>query len=197
MKTIILAGGKSSRMGENKALMKIDGVRVIDRIISEFTPVSEKIILIANDKTMYDGLQAELLEDAAPYAGQGPLAGIYTGLLAASEGPCIIVACDMPFASSEFGLKLIETLIENKRDAVVPVTEGQIHPLFAAYEASIAEKVKMVLNEGKRSVRSLLDQLNVEFFKMDTISETVWNMNTQEDYIEAVKIAERGGRNEL
>lgn len=184
-------------MGQNKALMKIGGSRVIDRIISEFAPVSEEMLLIANDREVYEDCPVILLEDEAEYKGHGPLAGLLTGLSAAKEGPCLVIACDMPFSSVQLGLELIKELVENKLDAVVPVTNGQMHPLFAAYDAVIVDLVKETLNEGKRSMKALLDQLNVEFLQVDKESAAVWNMNTIEDYIEAVEMAERSGHDEL
>lgn len=195
MNTIILAGGKSSRMGENKALMKVGGVRVIDRLIAEFTSVSEKIILIANEKLPC--IDLPILEDEKSLKGQGPLAGIFTGLAAAEQDLCLVVACDMPFASRHLGAKLVKKLLENNRDAVIPVVDGQMHPLFAAYNARITEHVKETLSEGKRSVKVLLDRLDVEFIEIEEDKVALWNMNTKTDYIEAVKIAEGTGRDEL
>ncbi|MCR2821306.1 molybdenum cofactor guanylyltransferase [Lederbergia panacisoli] len=186
METIILAGGKSSRMGENKALMKIGGKRVIDRIIEEFIPISEDVILIANEKIQQLDHSVIVLKDSEAFKGQGPLAGILTGLTAAKKGPCFVVACDMPFASTEMAKKLLHTLTEKNLDAVIPIAEGQIHPLFAAYDAGILSYVHETLKEGKKSVKSLLDRINVEYIEViDSLD--LWNMNTKEDYIEAKK----------
>ncbi|RST77015.1 molybdenum cofactor guanylyltransferase [Siminovitchia acidinfaciens] len=194
MNTIILAGGRSSRMGRNKALMKIGGTRVIDRIAAEFQPISEKIIVIANDPTQYKHLDAVIHEDEPVFTGEGPLAGIFTGLKAAGDGPCLVVACDMPFASAELGCELVSILLKNNRDAVVPVQENRIHPLFAAYDARIAKSVKETLEFAKRSVKALFDRIDVEYFPLKEKTEVVWNMNTMDEYIQAKKIA--GGREE-
>ncbi|MBS4206850.1 molybdenum cofactor guanylyltransferase [Bacillus sp. FJAT-50079] len=194
MKTIILAGGKSSRMGENKALMKISGMRVIDRLIAEFTPISEEIILITNDPSLYEGLPVTIVEDCPAYKGHGPLAGIYTGLSAVKNDLCLIVACDLPFASAQFGRALVNKLREKNSDAVVPQDKEQMHPLFAAYDPRIVEKAEQTLKDGKRSVKALLDQIHTEWFHIERDEKIVWNMNTQDDYIEAVKLA-KGGRN--
>lgn len=196
MITIILAGGKSSRMGQHKALMQIDGDRVIDRIIAEFRPISEKVIVIANDVKLYKNLNVLLLEDALSYRGQGPLAGIYTGLYAAGAGACLVVACDMPFASAELGCKLIDALGTRDRDAVIPRESGQIHPLFAAYNARIAQTAKATLEEGKRSVKALLDRLDTEYLDINE-NKAVWNMNTMEDYLEAAELAKGSGRSDV
>ncbi|MBS4218829.1 molybdenum cofactor guanylyltransferase [Bacillus sp. FJAT-49711] len=186
MKTIILAGGKSSRMGENKALMKIGDKRVIDRIIEEFIPISEEVFLIANEQFYQIEHSVMVLEDTEAYKSQGPLAGILTGLTAAKQGPCLVVACDMPFASADLAKQLVQTLIDKKLDAVVPIVGRQIHPLFSAYDARILTYVHETLKEGKKAVKSLLDRINVEYIEvMDSLD--LWNMNTKEDYIEAKK----------
>ncbi|MFS0644724.1 molybdenum cofactor guanylyltransferase [Siminovitchia sp. 179-K 8D1 HS] len=197
MITIILAGGKSSRMGQNKALMPIVGVRVIDRIIAEFRPVSEKVIVIANDAEPYQNLNVLLLEDAPSYKGQGPLAGIYTGLYTAEEGPCLVVACDMPFASAKLGCQLIDILEKNDRDAVIPTDPERIHPLFAAYNARIAEAAKAALEDGKRSVKSMLDRIDAEYVDVGEGIKDVWNMNTSQDYIKAAEMAKGCEENDV
>jgi len=187
--TIILAGGKSSRMGENKALMKIGGKRVIDRLIEEFIPVSEKVIVIANEELPLIDDSVIILEDSEAYKGQGPLAGILTGLTAVKGGTCFVVACDMPFASSELAMLLEHTLIEKSLDAVIPIADGQIHPLFAVYDARVLDDVISTLKEGKRAVRSLLDRINVEYIEIGK-SLDYWNMNTKEEYVGAKNIIE-------
>ncbi|MCJ8007855.1 molybdenum cofactor guanylyltransferase [Lederbergia wuyishanensis] len=189
MNTIILAGGKSSRMGENKALVRIGGKRVIDRLIEEFLPVSEKVIVIANEVFTLIDDSVLILEDSETYKGQGPLVGILTGLTAVKEGTCLVVACDMPFASRELATLLERTLIEKNLDAAVPIADGQIHPLFAVYQARILDDVISTLKEGKRAVKSLLDRLNVEYIEIGK-SLDFWNMNTREEYLEAKNIIE-------
>lgn len=197
MDTIILAGGKSSRMGQNKALMQVGGRRVIDRLIAEFEPVSKKIIVIANDVQTYKNLNVRVLEDEAAFRGQGPLAGIYTGLHTVGNGPCLIVACDMPFASAKRGCQLIDLLKKNDRDAVILRDSERIHPLFGAYNARIAEVAKAALEEGKRSVKALLDRIDAEYMIVDDGIRDIWNMNTMEDYIKAGELAKGSEKNDM
>ena len=191
MQTIILAGGKSSRMGQNKAMMRIGGVPVIDRIAAEFAPVSQKMIIIANDPEPYKNMKAVIYQDDPQYKRQGPLAGIYTGLKEAGEGPCLIVACDMPFASLKLGSTLISELKKYDYDAVIPIQQGQIHPLFGAYHSRIADEAKKTLEDGKRAVKALLDRIHVNYYTMDEETDAVWNMNTMDDYIKAAEAFER------
>ncbi len=196
MKTIILAGGKSSRMGKNKALMKIGPMRLIDRLIHQFKPISNELILITNERQLYRDVPATLLTDDPLFQGEGPLAGLYTGLSFVKEGACLIVACDLPFASARYGLYMVEQLRKNKRDAVVPMTKRQIHPLFAAYDAKLANKAKETLQRKKRSLKALLDEVNVQYVTMEQ-EQIVWNMNTMKDYDKAVRMFEGGNEFEL
>lgn len=197
MNTIILAGGKSSRMGQNKALMKVGGIRVIDRIAAEFGPESDQMIVVANDPAVYKHMDAVILEDEPAFKGQGPLAGIYTGLKEVGEGPCLIVACDMPFVSAGLGRELVSILKRSDRDAVVPIHEGRMHPLLAAYDARVSDIAKKTLENGKRSVRALLDLMDVEYFTIKEEVVDVWNMNTMAEYIHAEKLLKGERKNDL
>lgn len=192
VKTIILAGGRSRRMGQNKALMKLDGVRVIDRMIAEFKHVSDKLILIVNEPDIFKDVQAIVFTDERPFKGKGPLAGLYTGLTRANGGACLVVACDMPFASANMGASLVAKLQKNKVEAVVPVVNGQLQPLFAAYDAELVHIIKETLQNGKRSLRDLLDQVHVHYEQIEQETAVFWNMNTVEDYKKAHRMVERG-----
>ncbi len=192
VKTIILAGGQSRRMGQNKSLMKLNGIRLIDRIIGECLPISEKVILVSNHDL--DDIPEEVLivDDLSQFKGQGPLAGIWTGLTLAKEGACLVVACDMPFISKEIAQQFERVMMEKKVDAVIPIAEGRMHPLFAVYHTRIKDQVYQTLLNGKRSVQSMVSDIQVEFYPMDEHEGILWNMNTMDDYVQAAKMTDRG-----
>lgn len=123
---IILAGGHSSRMGENKALLKIGGRTVIERIADQLASVSAEMIIVANNQEDYQFLGLPMVSDH--WKGKGPLAGIHAGLLASNTQNNLIVACDMPFISVELGKILLKEL--DVRQAAVPEIKGRLHPLF-------------------------------------------------------------------
>ncbi|HEY4553448.1 MAG TPA: molybdenum cofactor guanylyltransferase [Bacillaceae bacterium] len=191
MKTIILAGGRSSRMGENKALMKIGSQSVMERLIAELSPVSEEIIIVANEKEYFLELGVKVVGDDPSFMGQGPVAGLHAGLSAAGAGPCLVVACDMPFAAAGFGIELIRIMENNGLDAVIPTENGRMHPLFAAYGAHVARQAEEALAEGERSVKALLSRLNTEYFEAEKNTPVLWNMNTKEDYVHILNWLER------
>ena len=101
---IILSGGKSTRMGENKALIPIDGVPIIERIHRLFQELFEEVIIVSNEKHLYKRLSARIVADLLP--DKGALGGLYTGLFFSSFHHAFCVACDMPFLNG----KLIEYL---------------------------------------------------------------------------------------
>lgn len=192
MHTIILAGGKSSRMGQDKAAMEVAGQRMIERLISEFQPVSQRVIVITNRPRAYRDVQAVVREDHPEFKGEGPLAGILAGLTEAGKGPCLVVACDLPFADIHTGMKMASVLQENSAQAAVPSEGGRIHPLFAAYDAGISGTIRELLTAGNRSVRALLETVHTVYWKVEDETDAFLNMNTMEDYIKALSMLEGG-----
>jgi len=196
LKTIILAGGKSSRMGQNKALLPIGGKSIIKRLAETFTPISDEVIIISNEPEKYNELDLSIFPDVKEFRGDGPLAGIYTGINAANVDHCLFLACDMPFASPKIGGYLTQILKNNGVDAVIPSHEGRIHPLFGAYHKRIHSVVKENLLNGKRKMSHLLNAVNAKIVEKQDIPEELqkeweycfWNMNTMEDYQKAVEL---------
>src|SRR3954453_3010010 len=114
---IILSGGKSSRMGTNKALLKINEKTNIERIADTLKLSFNDIILVTNHPEDYQFLGLKMVSDY--YPDKGPLAGVHAGLLSSTYDTNFIVACDMPFVSGE----LAEVLVQKcgDYDAVIPV----------------------------------------------------------------------------
>lgn len=198
--TIILAGGKSSRMGENKAFMEIAGLRVIDRLVNTFSAVSEEVIVIVNQLEDYTFLQdVQKLVDIETFRGNGPLAGIYTGLLAAKTDYCFVVACDMPFASGVLSQWLIQECKGGNNDAVIPCHNGRIQPLFGAYHTRISQQICNNLTAGERKMETLINSIHARIvetsdspahFQADW-DNVLWNMNTRSDFERAQQLANK------
>ena len=202
MKTtgIILAGGKSSRMGTNKALLTIDGKTVIERIVNQLDQIVDEIIVVTNQFHDYKFLQLPMVEDK--WKGMGPLAGIQAGLNASSTARNLVVACDMPFISIELGKYLLTQL--DQYQAAVPEISGQLHPLFAAYRKDICEAVSKSLSENQLRMRQLLHTIHVKIIENELLdslgisTEEIYffNMNHREEYHKAINIIkEKGGVN--
>jgi len=98
--SIILAGGKSLRLGRNKALETLNGKSLIEHVIERLRPLSSQLLIVTSQEfELPIACRAEMLVDI--YPGSGPLGGIYTGLRASRSSSSIVVACDMPFLNTE------------------------------------------------------------------------------------------------
>lgn len=192
---IILSGGKSRRMGTNKALLPISEKPSIEGIKEELDNLVDNIILVTNQPEDYPFLCLKKVNDH--YPGKGPLAGIHAGLIASDHEINLIVACDMPFASAQLGAILIENIKEY--DAVVPIIDGKMHPLFAVYRKKILKEIESCLDNDHLRMIHLLDKINVLYltehdlqaFNDESLAQIFFNMNHPEEYEEAKKWVER------
>ena len=191
---IILSGGKSSRMGTNKALLPFRQKTNIERIKDAVATLFDDIILVTNEPETYEFLGIKTVSDI--YPGKGPLAGIHAGLSASKYEENVVVACDMPFVSAD----LAEVLIKNLKhvDAVVPIIGGRQHPLFAAYQKKVVPEIESNLKENRLRMADLLEKVEVRFlegnellaFADGNLERIFFNMNHPEDYEHAKKWAE-------
>ncbi|MFC4769287.1 molybdenum cofactor guanylyltransferase [Effusibacillus consociatus] len=195
---IILAGGKSSRMGTNKALIPVQGATSIRRIRDEIRkgvpgieiafddmPVAP-FIIVTNDPDPYQFLGERTVRDR--YPGLGPLSGIHAGLESSSCDWNLVVACDMPMVTAEAARFLLEEAVASNVDAVVPFIDGQLHPLFAAYHKRCADQIEHMLNAGQLRMHDLLNRLHVRRVteadfpdEVDT-KRVFYNMNRPEEW---------------
>ncbi len=206
---VILAGGKSSRMGTNKALLPIQGLPNIERLRDELAArvphdgillasrVS-KVIVVTNEPDEYQFLGEMTVSDRHP--GKGPLAGIQVGLDASPSDWNLVVACDMPFASAEAGRFLLQQAMTGSAiDAVVPVIHDRLHPLFAAYHKRSAEKIEDMLIADRLRMIYLLEQLQVkqvterDFPSFIDVDRVFFNMNRPADWEQARQWISREG----
>lgn len=184
---ILLAGGQSSRMGTNKALLPIGGQQNIVRIIEELAGVFSPPILVTNQPEEYEALGLPMAGDV--YPGKGPLAGLHAGLLASPFEDNLLVACDMPFASSRLGQFLWSQL--EGYDAVVPYLGGKQHPLFAVYRKSSLPIVEDCLKQEKLRMFDFLKQIRVNEIHAENtpleidLEKAFFNMNRPGDYEQA------------
>lgn len=191
---IILSGGKSSRMGKNKALLPIGEQLNIERIVSELKPQFRDLILVTNDPENYRFLNLPTVSDH--YPGKGPLAGVHAGLQAASHEVNVIVACDMPFISAELATAMIGHI--DNYDAVVPVIDGKQHPLFSVFKKTCLALIEDRIVEDRLRMKHVLEELNVRYvteedfsmFDKKELQRYFFNMNHPNEYEEAKRWAE-------
>ncbi len=186
---IILAGGFSSRFGSNKALVKIGSDKLIEHILFRLEPLFEEIIIVTNDPLDYVDLGKTIVTDIVPH--QGPLGGIYTGLLFSRFDYSFVMACDMPFVNPDF----IEFLIERApgNDVVVPSFNDKFEPLHAVYNKRCLKHMKKLLDEKKRQVMMIFKRVKTlkvgeeTIRKFDPEMRCFFNINTVNDWEEALK----------
>ncbi len=155
---LILAGGDSSRMGQDKAALVLDGRTLLDCVTGTMQSVFPKVIVSVRQERA--GLSVPQVRDEA--LASGPLAGLVAGMEAAATPWLFAVACDMPFITPA----VIEYLAGQRADcqAVVPVVHGYPQPLAAFYSTSSLVVAKRILvGESKHSLRALLERLQVRY----------------------------------
>lgn len=191
---IILSGGKSSRMGTNKALLKINEKTNIERITDTLELSFNDIILVTNHPEQYPFLGVKMVSDI--YPDQGPLAGVHAGLNSSNHDLNFIVACDMPFVSVEIAEVLVQKC--GDYDAVIPVIHGVQHPLFAVFHKRVTDEVAKSIRAGRLRMKHLLDQLNVRYvtekdlqaYRSIDLERVFFNMNRPNEYEDAKRWAE-------
>lgn len=151
MTGIILSGGKSSRMGENKAFLRVGGERLIDRTVRIFRSIFDEVIVVTNEPLDYLDQDVTLATDIV--SGKGPLGGIYTGLFFSSFPFSFVAACDMPFLNEAFIRFMIDRAGEN--DIVVPETPDGLQPLHAVYSRTCLRSIAGLLEEDRVKVSEL------------------------------------------
>ncbi|MBI2287549.1 MAG: molybdenum cofactor guanylyltransferase [Chloroflexi bacterium] len=194
---IILAGGKNRRFGRSKLLETIGGKNLLECAIERLRPLADRILIVTAQEQQ--GLpiisHAEIIADL--YPGKGPLGGIYTGLLAAQSSHCVVVACDMPFLSTELLRYMIE--LSPGFDAVIPrLEEGMREPLHAVYSRNCLGIMKTQLEHDQLEVYSILDLLRVRYVelvecqRLDPQLLSFFNINYPSDMDKAVALAAKG-----
>lgn len=199
---IILAGGKSSRIGLNrdKGKMKLLGVNLIDKVISNILSVdmfSEKDILIVGPKKRFPKYE-RVVEDIYPQ--KGPLGGIFTGLYHSKSFYNLVIGYDMPFIEP----KLIRFMVKkiDNYDAVIPThSQGLYEPLCAIYSKKCLEIMKRNIKDEKLSVKCIFPFLKIrlidekEIKKCDPDLHSFFNINFKGDFARAKKLTQRRSKN--
>lgn len=181
---VILSGGRSSRMGTNKSLLKLGESTVIEQIIDEVQSCTDEICIISNQPQDYRFLNKTIYTDR--YKDKGPLAGIESALYHSNADVFVFAACDMPFINREVYKYLLNSL--KGYDAVVPAYDDQLHPLSGIYTKNILPKIQGQLDKDQLKVKGFFDQIKVNYIKdFDDISDSVlekhfFNMNTPPHY---------------
>jgi molybdopterin molybdotransferase len=180
---IILAGGKSSRMGTDKAFLKYGSETFVSHSVKKLQELFDEVIIITDDKKKYDILNVKLMEDI--YGGMGPLGGIHSGLVGAKNDWVFVVPCDMPLWEP----LLVEDLLKFRLDydIVVPKINNNFEPLFALYNKACLPIIENCLENNISKVLDIYPLLNTNYLiinnediKTETYIKGFYNVNTPE-----------------
>lgn len=184
MNAILLAGGKSSRFKKNKAIAKYNGERLIERISKLLNKHFDQVYLVVDSKEKYSFIKnCQIIEDVIP--NKGPVAGIYTGLLASDQKYNYVMACDMPLISGRF-IEYIKNWEQNY-DVLLPAYNGYIEPLAGIYSKSCLPVIEENLREDILSIRGFLKKVNMHIIDESLImrnfpnKNVFYNINYQKD----------------
>jgi molybdopterin-guanine dinucleotide biosynthesis protein A len=175
---IILAGGKSSRMGTDKGFLKLNGISFMEYSITAMKPLVSQIIIVSNDPD-YDIFNLKRVEDIMKDAG--PLAGLYSGLKASKTEFNLVLSCDVPLISTEI-LELLIKAQESQSDIIQIVSKGKTMPLIALYKKCCETKFYELLKNDERRLQVAVNQCNVKNVTLSSQTELFTkNINTPED----------------
>jgi molybdenum cofactor guanylyltransferase len=186
---VVLAGGKSSRMGRPKSLLLFDGEPLIVHIVRALKQMFAETIVVAAPEQELPDLPAILVRDEVAY--QGPVGGIYYGLKAASGNFCFVTSCDVPFLNVALISHLTSQM--STHDVAVPYWENRFQPLHAAYRTSVRPLLKEQLDRGELRPVYLFDKVRTrkigedEIRRFDPEGLSFFNMNTPDDYERALQ----------
>jgi molybdenum cofactor guanylyltransferase len=199
---IILAGGKSSRMGRAKAALPFGGVTILERILAELGSVFEEIVVVAAradaesypvERRIRGAPGVVLLRDEDSYAG--PVAALVRGLEAASGDSVFACSCDLPLLRAEVARFLCDRI--DGFDAAIPQVDGRPQPLCAAYRRSSREAIKVIAASGERRLTAIVGRLDTrtvteaELLPIDPGLQSFLNTNTPEEYARALALADK------
>jgi molybdopterin-guanine dinucleotide biosynthesis protein A len=187
---VILAGGKSSRMGTDKALLRLGDSTLLERICALVTPLFDETLVIAANPEQCAPLNlagASVLQDDPAIRGRGPLAGLYTGLRRARHDAACFLTCDMPFVDSTILRHLLE-----QQDANADVTcfKGDSHhhePFPGIFQKQLLPSLLSKLERNELSLCRYLDHTVTRYLSIPSGSERVFtNTNTPQEFQNAV-----------
>lgn len=191
----ILAGGHSSRMGTNKALLRLGGQRIIDTLLAKIRPLFAEVLIITNDPAAYADLGVPLWPDRLP--GKGSLGGIYTAVHHSAFAQTFCIACDMPLASPA----VIAYLRDQAPgyDVVVPRTPDGFQPLHAVYGKGCLPHMEAMLRADRLKIDRLFPLVRVrtvdeeEVRRIDSSLRCFLNVNSPEELEAARGLVGRDG----
>jgi molybdenum cofactor guanylyltransferase len=197
LSAIVLVGGRSSRMGRDKATLPIDGATLIERIVAELRRAFADIVVVAAPEsdaaTILPALDATVIRDEVAFAGPAP--ALLLGLRSTRHDIAFACACDLPMLNANLASWLC-SIVGKRNDAVIPTVGDRLQVLHAAYRKRCSDALETMLERGERSLRALAPLLDVpavgepELRQIDPELRSFFNINTRDDYAAALRVIE-------
>jgi molybdopterin-guanine dinucleotide biosynthesis protein A len=192
---VILAGGRSSRMQSNKALLPYKGGLFIEAIYRQMSELFDEVILVTNTPDEYAFLPCRKVSDLHP--GMGALAGLHSGLHHSATPHIFAVACDMPCLNSALIRRL--AALKDRADVIVPEGAEGLEPLHALYGKGCQDAMDASLKAGNRRIVSFFSAAKVSVFSraevmaFDPSLDSFRNINTPADYFKLRGVERESG----
>jgi molybdopterin-guanine dinucleotide biosynthesis protein A len=189
---VVLSGGESLRMGQDKGFIEFEGKSLIERTLDTLRPIFKEIFIIAKKRELFSSFALPVYSDIFPNGG--PMGGIYTGF-SYSRGPVFAVACDMPFLNP----KVIGFLLGKLQnfDAVVFRSPDGLHPLHGVYSRSVIPMMENLLNKGDLKMMDFLQKIKTLEIDLDQVRHLdpqlrcLTNINTPEELNRCLEMMKR------
>jgi FdhD protein len=181
----ILAGGTSSRMGRNKALLEVNGSSIIAHTYRTLANLFQEVIIVTNTPDDYRFIPCRKVPDI--YPDTGSIAGLHSALANSRTERTFVTACDIPFVDHHI-IRHLCSLLEDTHDAVIPFSEGGQEPLHALYRSKCKDLFERAINNSELKIIDILPQLNKRTVTWDEMrsvegSDVAFlNVNTPEEY---------------
>jgi molybdopterin-guanine dinucleotide biosynthesis protein A len=193
---LILAGGRGTRLGGvRKALVRVRGRTILQRIVDTLGPLADERIALVHDDEFPNTEGVELVVDATPYAG--PLPAVLHGLRVAHGDVCMLVAADMPFVSPTAFAYLLDLQARESAAAVVPFIDGHLQPMHAVFDRRrLVDALEAAEPAGEQRIFKVLESLQPRLVEADELRtvdpelHTLFNVNTPEDLALAERLAQ-------
>ena len=194
--SIILAGGRSSRLGREKHTEVIAGESLLKRAAGRLKHLSQEILIVVSQRqarssrSLYTYPETKTVVDL--YPGKGSLGGIFTGLVHSSNFLNLVVACDMPFLN----LDLLRYMIDSAKgfDVVIPRVDDQLEPLHAIYSRNCLKPMENQIKQGNLKIRGFFESVKVKYVDKDELDKldpehlSFFNINTEAELEKARRL---------
>ncbi len=187
----ILAGGKSSRMGTDKGLLKFNGKPIIQIIVEQLQPAVSNAIIVSKNKA-YKKFGLEVIPDLIN--DKGPAGGIHAALSHTDSDKIFVVSCDMPNITTNAIQYIVEQSFHSQ--ITLPLNDGKVEPLFGIYAKTCLPLWQQLIEQGKIKLQEMVThfellKINVENRKLFN-AELFSNINDKNDLLNAQKFLKHG-----